>query len=223
MSLFRKTLLAGGGLAATLGVACGSDGEGDRAVVVLGTADAAPAVQTVVEIPTSTPTPTPEKTPTPTIQGPTETQKAETRAKASTIVSGMVDTSKTIPNPDPDRITPENYKERQGIIADLAKEIDTSINNGKISDARTKLVELKGNIKALGNRQKAQKVPVDILKQHNPSGKYYSAGELFNRDGTPVDGGKIIGGEVSVFIDPQVLPLYLQAIDVLEAFDGQPD
>ncbi len=201
MGFFRKTLIAGGGALATLGVACGSDGEGDRAVVVLGTADAAPAVQTVVEVPASTSTPTPEKTPTPTIQGPTEAQKVETRAQAleklreiSTEITALTSPS----NPD---ISPEVFKLQQAEISDIVKQVNALLEKGDVINAQIQLADLQNKIQHVGNLYKGTFVQKAEKDKHDPEGKYLPK---------------------NLSIDPAVLPWYWTVTGIRVAFGDSP-
>ena len=203
--LFRKPLIAAGGIAAAILTACGG-GEGDDAHVILSTVEAAPTVgQTVIVVePTATntpdartviPTPTQE---TPVVQGPTEADKAMVRDQADEMLVLLSQEIKALKTPFSPTMSPEGFKAQQTDVERLVADINQSLEKNDIAAAQTSLLQLKERIKQIGDGSKRAIIPEDERKKHDPTGKYLK----------PFDNP-----------DPATKEWFLDTIDILVALD----
>jgi len=203
--LFRKPLIAAGGIAAAILTACG--GGGDDASVALSTVEPVATVgQTVIVVeptPTNTPdartvipTPTQE---TPVAQGPTEADKARVRDQADEILLLVSAQINDIQTPFYSRMSPDVFESRQKEINTMVEEINKNLDEGNITAARVVVTTLKNKIKALGDPTKQAVISQEARQKHDPENKHIPKNET---------------------IDPAVLSWYLSTVDILTATDS---
>jgi len=202
--LFRKPLIAAGGIAAAILTACG--GGGDDASVALSTVEPVATVgQTVIVVeptPTNTPdartvipTPTQE---TPVAQGPTEADKARVRDQADEMLILLSQEIKALKTPFSPTMSPDGFKAQQTDVERLVADINQSLEKNDIAAAQTSLLQLKERIKQIGDGSKRAIIPEDERKKHDPTGKYLK----------PFDNP-----------DPATKEWFLDTIDILVALD----